>query len=195
MIGRLRGKIVYSSENYAILEPGNGVGYKINILADTAIDLTKKTLEETTFWIEDVTREDSHELYGFLEEIELNYFRLLMSVSGIGPKKALAILSIAPPETLRKAVVSGNSKYLTNVSGIGPKNAEKIIIELRDKLSSKTTDTGMALNDDSDVIEAVKSLGYSAAQAREAIKNIKDDITDVGQRVKETLKILGKNTK
>ena len=112
-------------------------------------------------------REDVLDLYGFLDHRELEFFEMLISVSGIGPKGALSILGITSIETLRKAISTGDTSYLTKVSGIGKKTAEKIIIELRDKIGEEKG--GSSLQGELDALEALKSLGYSQNEAREAL--------------------------
>src|SRR3989338_9765194 len=98
---------------------------------------------------------------------------MLINVSGIGPKGALAILGVASIETLRKAISTGDIAYLTKISGIGKKTAEKIIIELRDKIGEEKE--GSSLQEELDALEALKSLGYSQNQAREALKKVKSN--------------------
>jgi Holliday junction DNA helicase RuvA len=127
------------------------------------------------------------DLYGFLDLEELDFFEMLINVSGIGPKGALGILGIASIETLKRAIGTGDISYLTKISGIGKKTAEKIVIELRDKM--KETGTGISLQGELDALEALKSLGYSQSEAREALKYISPD-TATNTKIREALKIL-----
>jgi Holliday junction DNA helicase RuvA len=127
-------------------------------------------------------------LYGFLDRQELEFFEMLINVSGIGPKGALSILSVASIETLKKAIGTGDTIYLTKISGIGKKTAEKIVIELRDKI--EVDKTGTSLQGELDALEALKSLGYSQNEAREALKKI-SPLTDTNTKIREALKILG----
>ena len=113
---------------------------------------------------------------------------MLLGVSGIGPKGALAILGLTLLETLRRAIGSGDTSYLTKISGIGRKTAEKIVIELRDKMGEEKE--GSSLQGELDALEALKSLGYSGAEAREALKKVSRD-TDTNIKIREALKILG----
>ena len=166
MIGSIKGKIILKTEKFVIVETG-GVGYKISVSPDTLSKL-KKTDELVSFWIHTHVREDILDLYGFLDRQELEFFEMLINVSGIGPKGALSILGIASIETLRKAISTGDTAYLTKVSGIGRKTAEKIIIELRDKMGEAKT--GTSLQGELDALEALRSLGYSQSEAREALK-------------------------
>ncbi len=194
MIGKLTGTITDREGRYIILEV-NGVGYKLYVSTETAKDLASagKKDKPVCLWTYLAVRENALDLYGFSEKVELNFFELLLSVSGIGPKSALAILSLAPPATLEKAVLAGDSAYLTKVSGIGRKSAEKIIIELRDKLGSlASTSSGDQLRGESEAIEALQSLGYGLREAREALRQIPESITDMGDKIKAALKIISK---
>jgi len=122
------------------------------------------------------------------------FFELLLDVSGIGPKSALSTLSVAPVSTLRKAIASGDTTYLNKVSGIGRKTAEKIIIELKDKLKEYEGDiaTSQVMQEERDILEALRTLGYSQDEAREAIKKIPSNMTEMNNRLKEALKIIGR---
>ena len=186
MIGSIKGKIILKNEKFVIVETG-GVGYKISASPDTLSKLTK-TDETVSFWIHTHVREDALDLYGFLDYRELEFFEMLINVSGIGPKSALIILSIASIETLKKAIATGDISYLTKISGIGKKTAEKIIIELRDKIGEEKSD--ISLKGELDALEALKSLGYSQNEAREALKKVSAD-SDTNGKIREALKILG----
>jgi holliday junction DNA helicase RuvA len=185
MIGSIKGKIILKTERFLVVEAG-GVGYKIAVSPD-ALSKTNKIGEEIFLWIHTVVREDALDLYGFVEHAELEFFEMLIGVSGIGPKSALIILSVASIETLRQAIGTSDTAYLTKISGIGKKTAEKIILELRDKFDEK--DFG-SLKEELDALEALKSLGYSQGEAREALKKVKS--IDTNTKIKEALKILGK---
>ena len=133
MISKLDGKIVYVSEKFLVINVV-GVGYKVSSTSD--ILTTAKIDNDISLWIYTAVRENAIELYGFRNMDELSFFELLLDVSGIGPRSALGILGIAPIETLRRAIATGDTTYLNKVSGIGKKTAEKIIVELRDKFSA-----------------------------------------------------------
>ena len=186
MIGSINGKIILKTERLIIVET-NGVGYKINVSPDT---VSKIKGDFVLFWTHLHVREDALDLYGFLDRKELDFFEMLIGVSGIGPKGALAILGIASIDTLRKAISTSDTTYLTKISGIGKKTAEKIVIELRDKMGE--TNKGESLQGELDALEALKSLGYSQNQARDALKKISPS-ADVNTKVREALKVLGKN--
>lgn len=185
MIGSIKGKIILKTDKFLIVET-NGMGYKISISPDILSKL-KNENEEIFLWTHTHVREDMLDLYGFLNREELEFFEMLINVSGIGPKGALGILGIASIETLKKAISTGDISYLTKISGIGKKTAEKIVIELRDKMGVNLTST--SLQGELDALEALKSLGYSQNEAREALKNISPG-TNTNTKVKEALKIL-----
>lgn len=189
MIGSIKGKIAFKTEKFIVVET-SGVGYKINVSPDT-LAKAKKLGEEISLWIHTHVREDAIDLYGFLDYQELEFFEMLINVSGIGPKGALAILGVASIETLKRAIGTGDISYLTKISGIGKKTAEKICIELRDKMASDTSEeTGNSLRDELDALEALKSLGYSQNEAREALKKVSSDL-NTNKKIREALKILG----
>ncbi|MEI7765296.1 MAG: Holliday junction branch migration protein RuvA [bacterium] len=187
MIGSIKGKIILKRDKFVIVEKDD-IGYKIGISSDTQ-ERVMKMRDEVLFWTHLHIKEDAQDLYGFLEYEELEFFEMLISVSGIGPKGALTILSVAPIEILKRAIGSGDTSYLTKISGIGRKTAEKMVIELRDKMG-KINEDG-SLEQEVDILEALKSLGYSQNEARDALKKISGEM-DLNTKIKEALKILGK---
>lgn len=193
MIGSIKGKVSFKTDKFLIIETG-GVGYRVNVSPDTLSRVALRAVsgqnsaDEVSFWIHTHVREDILDLYGFLDREELEFFEMLINVSGIGPKGALSILGIASLETLKKAISTGDISYLTKISGIGKKTAEKIVIELRDKLG-KDTSSG-SLQGELDALEALKSLGYSQNEARDALKKISPDL-DTNAKIREALKNLG----
>lgn len=186
MIASLRGKITLEKEKYVVVETG-GVGYKVYTLLEQLLPVNKE--KEVFFYIYTHIREDAFDLYGFLEEKEMEFFELLLSISGIGPRSALGILGVASIDTLKKAVAQNDLAYLTKISGIGRKTAERIVIELRDKVGKIASDSSLA--EEVDALEALKALGYSHAVAREALKEV-SGAKDTNAKIKEALKILGK---
>jgi len=186
MIGSIKGNITLTKERFVVVETC-GVGYKIHVSPETIVEAQKK--QEVLFWVHTHVREDAFDLYGFLNYEELEFFEMLINVSGIGPKGALTILGVASINTLKKAIHTGDLAYLTKISGIGKKTAEKMLIELRDKISKDTTDQG-SLKHELDALEALKALGYSQQEAREALKNISPE-ADTNTKIKEALKKLG----
>jgi Holliday junction DNA helicase RuvA len=190
MIGHLKGKVIHSDLKSLILDV-NGVGYKI--FTNTAV-LNDNREVEVEFWTYLAVRENALDLYGFTHKEELDFFELLLTVSGIGPKSAINILSIASVKQLHQAIVDGDTGHLTKVSGIGKKVAEKIVLELKDKIN----DWGQILNvgvesktsnsHDLDALEALKALGYTERDAREALKKALGESTE--EKIKSALKNL-----
>ncbi len=184
MIGHLKGKIIHQDLKSITLDV-SGVGYKIH--TNTAI-LENTKQAEVEFWTHLAVRENALDLYGFGTREELNFFELLLTVSGIGPKSALGILNIASLQNLRQAIVTGDTAHLTKVSGVGKKNAEKIVVELRDKLEHVGSDES-SLSDDIDALEALKSLGFGEREAREALKKAGNE-KSTGEKIKKAMKLL-----
>lgn len=190
MIGTISGTVQYK-DLHTVVVNAHGVGYKVFVSTDTALDVTVGA--EIFFWTHLAVKENALDLYGFLDKDTLDTFELLITISGIGPKTALGILNVTTPSLLRQAVGSGDTSYLTKVSGIGKKNAEKIIIELRDKITTTSEDCHTSLRGESDVLEALLSLGYSDRDARDVLKKIPKDISGTSERVKSALKLLSEN--
>lgn len=187
MIRRIAGKVVDVGSN-TITVDCHGVGYKLFLTPTLA--LRQKKGEEVTFWTHLVVREDKLDLYGFEKKEELDFFELLITISGIGPKSALGILSLATLDTLFEAISTGEVALLTKVAGIGKKNAQKIVVELKDKIGDQNFDTTRSNSPEIDAIEALKTLGYQERVAREALQQVEKTITDTGERIKAALKIL-----
>jgi Holliday junction DNA helicase RuvA len=186
MIGSIKGKLILKTDKFVLIDT-NGVGYKINVSPDTILKI--KDSSEVFLFTHLHVREDALDLYGFLEIKELEFFEMLINVSGIGPKGALTILGVASIEILSKAISSNDTSYLTKISGIGRKTAEKMIIELRDKVGKDLKDG--SLQNELDALEALKSLGYSQNEARDVLKNIPNEL-NLNSKIKEALKILSK---
>ncbi len=166
----------------------NGVGYKVFVPLETTLDASAG--QAISLWTYLAVKENALDLYGFKDKENLDLFELLIGISGIGPKTALGILNVATPEMLRQAVAEEETSYLTRVSGIGKKNAEKIVLELRDKLVTTSADKGMNMRAEGDALEALVSLGYSERDARDALKKISKEIENTSERVKQALKLL-----
>jgi Holliday junction DNA helicase RuvA len=134
-------------------------------------------------------REDAIDLYGFLTEEELVFFKQLLSVSGIGPKSALGVLNVADVSSLKHSIAAGDTSALTRVYGVGKKSAERIVVELRDKLAKETTMGGSVVGS-AEVIDALMALGYRAEEVRHALKEagVGGSVTD---RIAGALKYLG----
>ncbi len=192
MIAYLKGKVIAKPNNYLILETG-GVGYQVfageNFLAEI------KTGSEQELYIHHRVREEASDLYGFKELEDLNLFELLLSVSGVGPKSALAVLSLANSDDIKEAIVRGDASLLTKVSGIGKKTAERLVLELKNKVmrvATGTTLVGGGSNSLGDELDALMSLGYAMNEAREALNLVEASITSTSGRVKAALKHLAR---
>lgn len=196
MIGFLRGKIIVLETDYAILDV-NGVGYRVFVSVSTRNRM--RLNEETALYIHTSVREDAIILYGFVSDSEYNAFMLLISVSGIGPKGALSVLSAITVEGLYKAIQNKDVKMLTKLPGIGKKSAERLILELKDKVAFEGTEDEIisseeqALSGDltDEAKAALAALGYSAAEVAQTLKKVKakDSVENI---IKEALKILNK---
>jgi Holliday junction DNA helicase RuvA len=170
-----------------------GVGYVARVPLFALTTLQEQAFGEISLFIHTSVREDALDLYGFPTEDELSFFKQLMSVSGIGPKTALGILNVSDVATLRRNIAAGDAAALTKVFGIGKKSAERIVVELRDKLAKEQTARGERIEgDDAEVIEALTALGYSLAEARGALKLV-DSSKKLGinERISAALKALG----
>ncbi len=189
MIAKLKGKIEYLKDNYAVVDV-NGVGYKIFVTVYAFGKLAG--LESTELFIHTHVREDAIDLYGFLTMEELEMFELLISISGVGPKSGLGILTVATPKTIKTAILNEDSSILTKVSGIGKKTAERVILELKNKIADMPESEKEGAVSDSDAIEALIAMGYAVTEARDSLKLVPADVKDIGQRVKEALKNLGR---
>jgi len=211
MISRLTGTIVHTDLKYVVLDVG-GVGYKVFVTADTTSRIgsgassgggSEKSDKNVTVWTYLAVRDDAMDLYGFPTLSELNFFELLIGISGIGPKTALGILNVASVGAIDSAIRSGDASHLVKVGGLSKKMAEKIVLELRDKMENMpefgdtsgvtTGQTKETQRSDSDTIEALKSLGYTPAEARDALKQLDKSLKNAstGEKVKAALKILG----
>ncbi len=193
MISRLTGTLVHIDPKYIVLNV-QGVGYKVF----TTVDIMSKLGKEKaaiTLWTYLAVRETALDLYGFTSLAELDFFELLITISGIGPKTALGILNAASVQALETAIQTGDTSHITKMSGIGKKVAEKIVMELKDKIDkvNHSEESKTALKTDTDALEALKALGYSQNEAREALKEVSKTITKTNEKVREALKILGNN--
>ena len=188
MIGCIEGTVTAVRPGFCIVS-ASGVGYKIAATKETLARLAKD--KETLLWTHLAVREDILDLYGFLDESDLRFFELLMTVPSVGPKSALAILNVASAATLRSAIAAGNDGYLTNVSGIGKKTAQKILFELKDKIAQPAEHAAQQLERDEEALEAMRSLGYSLQEARDALKKVPSNIDGSSARLREALRLLG----
>lgn len=191
MIASLEGVVSGRGERSAVVETG-GIGYRIFLSADGLAKLPEMG-ERVKLYTHQHVREDSLELYGFIHPAELEFFELLIGIPGIGPKSALSIMGVAALDQLRRAIAAGDTAYLTKVSGIGKKTAEKIVLELREKMTGRGVSVSEhpVLRDEADALDALISLGYSRDEARTALGAVRDDTLSIEKRVSEALKKLG----
>jgi Holliday junction DNA helicase RuvA len=189
MIGYINGKVQLVRDNNVIIET-NGVGYKINVGSNV---LSRLHVEENTeLYVFTHVREDILALYGFETAEELDFFELLISVSGIGPKAALGILAVASLEKIRNSIVNQDPTLLSSVSGIGKKTAEKVVIELKSKVGA----TGSIFNNQGgkseDVYSALLQLGFKSHEAQAALSELPEECKTTEERLKYCLTNLNK---
>lgn len=171
MIAHLRGKLISKHPNQAIIETA-GVGYEVNISIPTFSDLPAVGAEVSLF-IHTHVREDALALFGFLRSEEKQLFERLISVSGIGPKLAVTILSGMQAEAMVAAIKGNNVALLTRIPGIGKKTAERMVLELRDKLDSFGVPAAAAASPlEEDVVSALVNLGYNRALVEKAVARL-----------------------
>ncbi len=183
---------MHKYSNYIILRV-EGLGYKIFLNEKFYNNLREG--QEIELYTHQYVREDALDLYGFETWEQLGFFETLLSISGIGPKSALSATSIAGVSEFKEYIARGDSALLQQVSGIGKKTAERIVVELRDKIgflpaSSEREEvkSGEEGSASSEEIDALMALGYSLTQAREALKGVDPAVKDSGQRIREALK-------
>lgn len=185
MIGYLTGKTLFENDGNIVIDV-RGVGYNVNVTETTLAWAMMQ--EQLSLWIYTLVRENTLDLYGFETQNELYFFKKLLDVSGIGPKSALEIIGLASTDTLYQAITNNNIAFLTSVPGIGKKTAEKMCIELRDKLKNYAGKKETKIHDgDNDVVEALVALGYSPSQAYQALEKIDTNITKTNERIKAAL--------
>ncbi len=186
MIAFLSGIMDFLEDGNAVIDVG-GVGYNVAISGYTADRLPSKG-EPVKLYTYLSVREDAMSLYGFLSRDELDFFKLLISVSGIGPKGGQAILSVMTPDDLRFAIMAGDSKAISRAPGVGKKTAERLVLELHDKISAEDISGDISENESfghlsgdespqSEAIEALSALGYSASEAAKAVRKVLSDGT------------------
>lgn len=186
MIASLTGIVSYKEPSSVVVEVG-GIGYQLAVPVSTltALPAVNEQVRLHTF---QYVREDTLALFGFLTVAEKDLFSQLLGVSGIGPKVALAILSVASVADIKAAIAAGDTAFISSVPGIGKKTAERVVVDLRDKMGPatfETTTTGHA-----DVVEALVGLGYSAKEARQAVQQVSEKETATDQILRIALKEL-----
>lgn len=194
MISFLRGKLINKGKNYLILEVAD-IGYQVFVSPVMYAELSIG--DRLEIYTHHNIREDAETLYGFKNLEELEMFELLLSISGVGPKSALGVLSIAKVDDIKSSIAHGDATMLTKVSGIGRKTAERIVLDLRDKIAGLGGSafggvSGGDTSSNSDEIDALITLGYSVQQARDALRQVDSKIIKPGERIRGALKILSK---
>jgi holliday junction DNA helicase RuvA len=186
MISTLRGRLEATGTDWAIVEV-NGIGFHVFMPTSAMVTLGKPGSPVHLFTHLHV-REDNLALYGFSSFEELGLFQILIGVSGIGPKLALAMLSSMKTEHLIAAIASGNADMLTTVPGIGKKIAARLVLELKDKIGVSTAVIPLQVTEGSaDVIAALTSLGYSIVEANRAVVSLPDSSLSLEEKVKLAL--------
>lgn len=187
MIARLGGKVWSIGEDHVVVRTG-GIGFQVRAPARVLghLDGVGQAVELFTYLH---VRENELALFGFLTEDELTLFKLLLSISGVGPKVALALLGTVSPDALRQAVVQEEPGLLSRVPGIGPKTARAIIFHLKDKIIPTGVEAAPLLSDaDAEVIAALTGLGFSLVEAQAALQSLpQDDGLPVEERVRQAL--------
>ncbi len=184
MLSFIKGTIIAKLKDDLIIRSGD-LGYRVTV---TPLVLAEaKPGSEIELYLHEAARENAIEHYGVKTLDELDLYESLLSVSGVGPKSALAFLSLSSASALRSAIARGEADTLTKVSGIGRKTAERVILELKNKVG----DIGVSATEvggGSDELQALVSLGYSAVQARDALSKVDSKIVDSSERIKAALK-------
>lgn len=194
MFDYIEGKLVFRSPNYVVIDVG-GIGYHINISLNTFSRLGDLPVFKLFTWLH--VKEDAHTLYGFAEEGERRLFLHLISISGIGPNTGRMMLSSITPEEIQNAIISGNVSLIQRIKGIGPKSAQRIILELQDKLRKEGSDmlstTPSIKTARDEALSALVMLGFARNAAEKVldqeINKSKEDLT-VEQLIKFALKSL-----
>lgn len=191
MIAHVIGEVAEKTVNALIIDVG-GMGYEVQV---SAHDFEASTLGKTIkLYTHDHLRENAHELFGFSNLTAKRLFELLISVSGVGPKMALAILSLGDVESTRSAIAMGDSSFVQRASGVGKRIAERITVDLRDKVGapgvSQTSGLPTATSAGDDALDALLALGYSIQQANEALSKV-DPTATVEARIKQALRVIG----
>lgn len=191
MIASITGTIRAKGDRFLVVATG-GIGYRVFVtpaLVASAVGGVNITL----FTYHHVS-ETANDLYGFLTTREVGFFELLISISNVGPKTALNVMGVASLDELEAAIQHGDATILTKVSGVGRKTAERIVLELKEKVDvlaeSSVSET---LKDDAEVLDALVSLGYTRHEARAALRKVPKDVAGVSERVREALKHLGRH--
>lgn len=190
MIGSVRGRVTHIGQDYALVEVG-GIGYRV--MAGPALLAQLRLGEEASVYTHHLVREDLQALFGFVSPEELAFFELLMTVSQVGPRLALAITAAYPVLKLQLAIVNDEVDLFTSVSGVGRKTAQRIILELKEKVHAAGIAAAGPSSTDSDVVAALESLGYTASEARRAAGAVAGSDGGLDARIRAALQELARS--
>lgn len=190
MIGSLRGPVTHVGQEFVLVELG-GVGYRV--VAGPSLLARLRLGSEARIFVHHLVREDQQSLFGFASPEELAFFELLMTVTGVGPRLALAITSAHAVTKLQLAIVTDDADLLTSVTGVGRKTALRIILELKEKIHAAGIAAGGGASSDSDIVAALESLGYTASEARRAAGTVAGSQDGIDVRIKAALQELARN--
>lgn len=192
MIAHIKGTVVEKFPPSSIIVDVQGVGYEVNL---TTLDFENTNLnDETKFYTYHSIRENAEELYGFSTLVAKKLFELLISVQGVGPKAGMAILSLASPEEVRNAIANADSVFISKASGVGKKSAERVIVDLKDKVgipshygTTKAPEKAVQLNEKDEALDALIALGFPLKEASAALADIDQNLS-TEERVRLALK-------
>lgn len=198
MLHYIKGKLALKIDGGVVVET-SGIGYEINVPDNSSVYLASEG-EDVTLYLSMIVREDDVSLYGFAEREGLALFKQLITVSGVGAKAAMAVLSIAPVSEVKRAIAFEDDAFITRANGVGKKTAQRIVLELKDKMGVIETSSGAAASDviasvsasdqRSEAVSALMALGYSKMEASSAIGSITDQDLTSEEYIKIALKKL-----
>ena len=196
MVRTVRGVVVARFKDALVVDIGGatgGIGFKISVPEPTAARFGEGAAVRLHTYLQ--VREDALTLYGFESEEELTLFELLLTVNGVGPRVALSILSTLSPDALRLALANSEPAILARVPGVGKRTAEKIVLELKDKIKAPVSvvEALAQLNAvDAEVIDALVALGYSVVEAQRAVQSLPKEATTIEERLRLALSSFGR---
>lgn len=199
MIRFIRGEYLYYKSGAIVIETSGGIGFRV-FVSDTSPILTAREGEEISVYTYMQVKEDGMALYGFADEDGLSLFEQLISVNGVGPKAGLAIMSLGTPGQIKGIIASGDAASVSQAQGVGKKTAERVILELKDKVSALPEDMVatdatsasvlMASGERNEAVIALTTLGYSKKEAESAVASVPDEGLSAEEYVKKSLKFL-----
>ena len=185
MLAFVRGTVSQKTDQGVVIDV-QGLGYQIQVTTDTKDGL--KLEEVATLYVYEYIRDDSYDLYGFPDQPTKQLFELLLSVSGLGPKMAQAVMDLGQPDSLKTAIAAGDVAYLMSASGVGKRLAERVVVDLKDKVGviADVGATDFLASASDEAVEALTTLGFSAQDARLSLKDVSRDLP-TEERVKQAL--------